>query len=100
MPEEEVNLECHSLYAAAHGRVQGVYYRNFVQETARKLDLRGYVRNLPSGEDVEIIAEGKKENLVKLIEHLQKGPRLAIVEKVDISWTKTEERFQDFVIKY
>ena len=37
--------------ATVYGRVQGVFFRYFVQNAARKLGLTGYVRNLASGED-------------------------------------------------
>ncbi|MFW6151182.1 MAG: acylphosphatase, partial [Chloroflexota bacterium] len=43
--------------ATVHGRVQGVFFRDFVRTTATKLGLSGYVRNLPTG-DVEVRAEG------------------------------------------
>jgi acylphosphatase len=42
----------------AIGRVQGVNYRFFVLQCARKLNISGYVKNL--GDDsVEIVAEAK-----------------------------------------
>ncbi len=57
-----------SLHAIVRGRVQGVFFRGFIVEEATKLGITGYVRNQPSGEEVEVTAEGQKENLEKLIE--------------------------------
>jgi acylphosphatase len=88
------------LHAIAYGRVQGVNYRAFVLEKARHLVLTGFVRNLPSYEEVEIQAEGKKENLDKLLLYLNQGPSFAKVDKVEVSWTKPAYKFQDFIIKY
>ena len=39
-----------------HGMVQGVGFRYFVFREAQQLNLRGYVKNVPTGE-VEITAE-------------------------------------------
>jgi len=35
------------LQVAVYGRVQGVFFRDFVKRHARELGLAGYVRNLP-----------------------------------------------------
>ncbi|MGC8628885.1 MAG: acylphosphatase [Candidatus Micrarchaeia archaeon] len=49
------------------GIVQGVGYRAFVTEVARKYGVRGFVRNLPDG-DVEIFAEAQQD-LLKMFEN-------------------------------
>jgi len=69
--EQIDNSENSALHAVAHGRVQGVNYRLFVLGIARQLELTGFVRNLPSLEDVEVIAKGKKENLEKMVQKFQ-----------------------------
>ena len=60
------------------GRVQGVCYRNWTIAEARALGLKGWVRNLRSGE-VEILAQGPDEAIEALIEKCRSGPPAAIV---------------------
>jgi acylphosphatase len=66
-----------------HGRVPGVGYRFFTQETASALGLRGYVRNLPDG-SVEAWAEGELPALEKLHGQLLQGPAGARVSAVNV----------------
>jgi len=40
------------------GNVQGVFFRQFIKDSADKVGVKGYVRNL-AGENVEIVAEGE-----------------------------------------
>ena len=63
------------------GRVQGVGYRNFVQQLAEELDLRGYVRNRRDGR-VEVLAIGAPEKLRRLRQALEKGPLMSRVTEV------------------
>ena len=66
-----------SLRAVVYGRVQGVFFRAFVHRQALRLGLTGYVRNLPGGEAVEVIAEGTGDILEKLVGYLEAGPPAA-----------------------
>ncbi len=70
---------------AAHyrvsGIVQGVGFRWFVREKARRLGLAGWVRNLPSGE-VEIAASGEQQQLTLLLDTVREGPPGARVDRV------------------
>jgi acylphosphatase len=65
------------------GRVQGVGFRFFVDEAARREGLRGWVRNLPDGR-VEILAEGDEEAVDRLERHIRRGPPAARVKRVDV----------------
>ena len=65
------------------GRVQGVGFRYFVQKTANELGLRGYVRNLDSG-DVEVYAIGDVHKLSDLNGKLRQGPPFSDVRDVDV----------------
>lgn len=85
--------------AIVRGRVQMVMYRDFVQRKASGLKLVGSVRNLTDG-TVHVIAEGPREALDALIQKLWKGPLLARVEGVDVSWLPITNTFSNFAISY
>lgn len=63
------------------GRVQGVGFRWFVHREAAELGLRGWVRNLQSGE-VECVAEGSEAQLADLEAQLRKGSRGSRVDRL------------------
>jgi acylphosphatase len=88
-----------SLHAIVHGHVQGVLFRAFVAKKAVELSLNGFVRNLPSGMDVEVQVEGDKEKLEKLVDLLKIGPPAARVEKVTTTWSKYNNKYTYFIIK-
>jgi len=75
-----------------------VGYRAFVSRNASALDLTGYVQNLDDG-TVEVVAEGEKENLEKLISFLWKGPRMARIEDVKVEWKDATGNYSWFFIK-
>jgi len=88
-----------SVRAAVYGRVQGVFFRAFVEEHAQQLGLRGYVRNLPSG-DVEVVAEGERERVRKLFEYLKRGPPAARVNRVVTRWSEYTGNYSSFRVRY
>jgi acylphosphatase len=63
------------------GRVQGVGFRNYVQDLADRLNLQGYVRNRRDG-TVEVFAMGTSERLKKLRLALERGPLMSNVTNV------------------
>ena len=86
-------------HASISGRVQGVSFRYYTRETARGLDITGYVRN--RGDDtVEVVAEGETEPLRQFLSWLHTGPRLARVEEVDTNWEAFENDFDAFEVRY
>ncbi|MEO0071294.1 MAG: acylphosphatase [candidate division WOR-3 bacterium] len=88
-----------SLFAFVSGMVQGVFFRMFVLKEARALGLCGRVRNLPDGR-VEVIAEGERERLEKLVERLHQGPPGAMVTGVEVNWSEYNHEYNDFQIDY
>ena len=91
--------ELAAVRATVYGRVQGVYFRDFVTRRAGKLDLTGYVRNTPE-RTVEVHAEGERKQLEELIEHLKVGPPAARVEKVVTNWLEYTGGYARFGIRY
>jgi len=71
--------------AVVRGRVQGVGYRFYVLERARVLKLGGYVSNLPDGA-VHVVAAGERGSLERLLADLRKGPFLARVDDIALTW--------------
>jgi acylphosphatase len=81
------------------GHVQGVGYRNFVQRKASQLGLNGYVMNLKDGR-VKVRVEGGRTTIEDLARELGKGPPLARVDDVAVSWRPATGRFVSFGIRY
>ena len=88
------------LHAVARGGVQGVGFRYFVVRAAQALGLTGYAYNLPDGRAVEVVAEGERDGLEKLLGRLREGPAGATVQDVDASWQEATGEFADFRIVY
>lgn len=80
-PTEDARLE-----ARVTGRVQGVGFRAFTRREAAELRLNGYVRNLGDG-SVEVVAEGRRSALERLLGALRRGPCLAEVANVTTVWS-------------
>jgi acylphosphatase len=80
-----------------YGEVQGVFFRRTAKSKAEELGIRGWVRNRPDG-GVETVAQGSKSAVEKFIAWCKKGPPFAKVEKVEVEWRKSLERFEDFSI--
>lgn len=85
------------LHATVSGRVQGVYFRAFVQEQAQMLHLTGWVRNHWSGV-VEVTAEGPRSRLEQLLAALRQGPPSAVVEDVCDEWLDATGEFTSFEV--
>ncbi len=81
------------------GRVQGVGYRSFVQRKAAQLGLAGYVMNLKDG-SVCVRVEGVREAIEELARDLTKGPPLATVESLAVTWRPPTGRFTAFGVRY
>ena len=76
------------------GKVQGVGFRFFTEEAARREGLTGFVRNLDDGR-VEAHAEGDAEVIARFERAIRLGPPLAHVENVT-----TEERVPTMTIGF
>lgn len=83
------------LHLLVTGRVQGVWYRATTRAEARDLGLRGWVRNLPDGR-VEVLAEGPRGALEALLAWCHRGPPLARVDQIQVTWEPAEGGFVGF----
>lgn len=67
-----------------HGRVQGVFYRDWTVANARSLGLTGWVRNRSDG-TVEAHVEGDAAAIERLIAAMHEGPPRAAPTRIDRS---------------
>ncbi|HEU5319291.1 MAG TPA: acylphosphatase [Methylomirabilota bacterium] len=81
------------------GRVQGVGFRDFAHRRASLLGLIGYVMNLKDGR-LRVRVEGTRALIEELAQHLEKGPPLAVVERVSVRWLPPTGRYAGFGIRY
>jgi acylphosphatase len=79
------------------GRVQGVGFRQFTAIRARALGLRGFARNLPNGQ-VEVVAEGERNALLKLLEAVGSGPPGAQVSGLVTNWADEPASAREFLV--
>ncbi len=85
------------LRALIRGSVQGVGFRATTYRYANRLGLVGTVRNLPDGR-VEICVQGKRENLEKLMELLQREAFPEFIEEVEMDYHPIGSLYPDFRI--
>jgi len=81
------------------GFVQGVGYRKFVRDIARKIGLVGFVRNMPDN-SVEVLVVGPQEKILELVQECKKGPFLSDVKEVKATEVETKEEFNEFLIRH
>lgn len=81
------------------GRVQGVGFRHFTTQQARRLGVDGWVRNESDG-SVRVVAEGPKEALEQLVEKLKHGPSGARVNAVKSQWSGASGDLGGFTVRY
>jgi acylphosphatase len=79
------------------GLVQGVFFRREITELSRRLNITGWVRNLPDG-TVEALGEGEKPRLEELIRFCHVGPAGAVVKNVTVEWSEGTGEFRGFRI--
>ena len=102
MPKDEnpKNRETRkTLQARVEGMVQGVGFRYSTLHQARRLGLRGYVRNLWDG-TVEVVAEGQEEQLRQLERWLHHGPPGAIVRRVHGHYAPFQGVYRTFGVEF
>ena len=81
------------------GDVVGVGFRAWARRQAQDNHLNGWVKNRED-KTVELVAEGEKPALEKLIIACKKGPDVSWVERVDIQNEKATGEFVAFEVLY
>ncbi len=81
------------------GRVQGVNFRYYASEEARRRGVTGWVLNRDDGV-VEILAEGAADAVARFVGWCRRGPSYARVDDVDQERLEGERRYGDFSIVY
>jgi acylphosphatase len=85
------------LHLRIEGLVQGVGYRAAAAETASRLLLVGWVRNLPDGA-VEALAEGPRAALEAFANWCAQGPSEARVVRVLPTWQPARSEHARFEV--
>lgn len=79
------------------GTVQGVHFRNFTRKYAKRMQVSGWVRNMPDG-SVEAMFEGEDGAINEVIRMLTEDHPYARVEHVDVIWSRSRNEFPNFEI--
>jgi acylphosphatase len=81
-----------------YGRVQGVGFRYSVVHTSKNFKVKGFVKNLDSGE-VLVTAEGEKKELERFLQEV-KNFSFTQITKIEVNWKKALNEFDEFRIHY
>jgi len=82
-----------------NGLVQGVGFRYFVVRLAEKLGLKGYTKNLYTGE-VYTVVEGELMMIEEFFNKIKIGPSHADVKNASIKWGDYKNEFTKFEVRY
>lgn len=99
MTSQNDTNDIQELHAFVHGWVQGVGFRYFVVKNALALGLRGYTRN-QSDDSVEVLAQGPRPALERLLSLLRQGPSAAEVSEVRTQWGQPTEHLSGFHVRW
>ena len=82
-----------------NGLVQGVGLRYYILRQAQNLELKGFVKNLFTGE-VYILAEGERGMIEELIKLTKTGPSHAHIKNCRVEWSDSTDEFTTFEIRF
>ncbi len=83
-----------------HGKVQGVFFRDYTRKKAIDFGLKGYVKNMPDG-TVKIVVDEPQDGLDDFIRWVENnGSPSSRVDKVDVKGIVTDEKFNSFEIRH
>jgi len=81
-----------------YGRVQGVGFRHFTVQNARRLNLKGWVMNMPDG-SVEALISGAPDDVSVILEKLSEGPSAARVDRLESNPAESDSLPNSFRVK-
>jgi acylphosphatase len=81
------------------GQVQGVGFRFFAQHAALSMRLTGYIKNCSDG-SVALEAQGTEAAVEELVRVLEQGPRLAQVERLQVTPLAVRTGEEGFEIRF
>lgn len=87
-----------SYHCVVTGKVQGVFFRAWVNDQAVALKLGGWVRNL-NQEKVEVLLQGDEVNIAEMRTRLLVGPPLSKVDDLKCEWIDYETEHKEFEIR-
>lgn len=87
-----------SRHAIVEGIVQGVFFRDYTRRQADKLNLTGWVRNLPNG-SVECFLTGENAEITLMTEWLWQGSPMSQVKNVIVKRIPTDNTRTSFEIR-
>ena len=81
------------------GIVQGVGFRPFIFNLARKIGLKGYILNRGNA-GVRLVLQGEPNAIDGFIKNIQKKrPKISFIETIDVKEISTDEEFNDLKIE-
>jgi acylphosphatase len=89
-----MNVEMHVRFI---GKVQGVGFRASAAHAAKRLGLKGTVKNLPDG-SVELVAQGSQDNLERLVKELDQVLFPGHILRMDQKFGPVEQDLSSFMI--
>lgn len=84
--------------AYAKGQVQGVGYRASVHRRISRLNVTGYVRNMPDG-TVELDIQGAEKDVDEALVIASEGSPFSSVEALDVSEASLRDGYREFIIE-
>lgn len=81
------------------GRVQGVNFRYYTKESAERLNVTGWIKNLPDGR-VQGCFEGEESDVAALIDWCRTGPASARVDGVTVEKGAASGEFFGFDVRH
>ncbi len=67
----------------AHGKVQGVFFRDSVRREAERVGAVGWVRNCPDG-TAEAVFEGDEATVEHMIGYVRQDPGSSRVDRIEV----------------